>query len=342
MEDMIALTGALLGSVEIIEAMKYQRFLGSEVGMPGVVTDFFEKVPRWVSGEFTRSELNHLLVAAEWQSGGFICRPVGKGAATLADTLVKVDLADKRFKMNEAGLPYVNITEKGGDSVIHVNPRHQWKQGWYRSYHFRIGAAIRIKDDPKIRRVIHFRDDKGAAWNQSTWAKAGFKGGRLHVYPKLTAEELEALGTTGTLTIGITTRKEASSTSLWNSTPSNWTDYYSYYSSSPTGPYLAIKLADHFYWMPFYHILPDPAAPGRMLREESTSYQQIKRHFQMYRDWGLVFWDIFGNHLNLPGWPVTNPRSYPIQALVRHFVLDDQMPSTYCKLYDADDSMWNE
>lgn len=342
MEDMITLTGALLGDAEVIRAMKYQRFLGSEVGMPDVVTDFYEKVPGWVSGEFTRSELNHMLVAATWRSGDYIIRDVGNGAATLEDTYVRIDLASESFKMNEAGLPYVSITESGTESVFQIDPAHTWKQDYYRSYHFRIGAAVRIAGDLKIRRVIHFRDDDGAAWNQTTWANSGYKGGRLHVYPKLTAEEKATLGMTGTLTIGITTRKEAPRTSIWNSTPLNWGDHYKLYSTSPTVAYLSIKLADHFFWMPFYNILPDPTAPGKMLHEESTSYQQVKRHFQMYRDWGSVFWGIFVNQSNLPGWPTGSPGSHSIQALVRHYVLDDEMPSTYCKLFDADDSMWNE
>lgn len=101
------------------------------------------------------------------------------------------------------------------------------------------------------------------------------------------------------------------------------------YSSCAKVAYLTIKLGDHLFWMPFYTILPDPTVPGTMPNEESTSYQQVERHCQMYRDWGSAFWAALENQATY------NSRTMH-QAMIRHFVLDDQMPSIYCNLFDAD------
>lgn len=55
----------------------------------------------------------------------------------------------------------------------------------------------------------------------------------------------------------------------------------------------------------------------------------------MLRDSGEAFWEPFATNFNTPDTPT-------IQALVRHYLLDGQMPSGYCREYSPSDKLWNE
>lgn len=116
LEGTITLTGALLGDAQITEAVKYQRFPGEAVGLTGTVTDFFDGY----QGTFTRTEACHLVEAADWQSGQFIKRPVGNGAATLEETVIRIDFARADMVLNNEGVPYISIADNGSASAVAV------------------------------------------------------------------------------------------------------------------------------------------------------------------------------------------------------------------------------
>lgn len=340
-EGLITLTGALLGDADMTDAIKYQRFLGSEVGTPGVVVDMHQES----MGAFTRSEATHTIAPAAWQSGTYHIRPIGNGAANLNESIIRLDYARSDHVLNNANVPYTNLQNIDGLTAVTIDGGFTWPMFTQnrgaeakRSYGFPYGAVLRIDGDPQVRKIISFEKDAATGWSESTWKSAGGQGGVFLIYPPLTSAELNALNASGTLTTGISTRAEAEvgSVILWDSWPvDDLNRVLTSYTAAPVNSYLNIKVADNFYWLPYYHLLDDPGAPGKKLYEESPTYAQLKAYIQMQRDAGDYFWERFSGGGNVPDEPV-------VQALVRHYLLDGQMPSAYCKTYGPSEAMWTD
>lgn len=338
-EGIITLTGALLGRADMTDAIKYQRFLGDAIGDNGKVYDMFSGY----TGAFSRSEATHLLSPAAWQSGAFDRRPVGNGASTLPETITRMDFAREDMVLNVDDVPFTKLENVGQETAITVGSNFTWPMysensgtEARRSYRFLPGGVLRIDGDPQVRKIVDFKQTASAGWSENTWSGVGGKGGTLLVYPPLSPAQISALGPSGTLVTGVSTRAEAESDTviLWESWPiDSETRARKSFISSPTQDYLGIKLADNFYWLPYYQLLADPGAPGKKLYEESPTYAQVKKFVQMQRDSGQVFWDKFRADSNMPQSPV-------IQALIREYLLDGEMPSVYCLTYGPSEQMW--
>lgn len=61
----------------------------------------------------------------------------------------------------------------------------------------------------------------------------------------------------------------------------------------------------------------------------------MKAFVVMQRDSGSLFWDKFTSGPNLPNTPT-------IQALIRHYLLEDRMADVPCKTYAKTDTLWTE
>jgi hypothetical protein len=336
-EGTITITGALLGDAEMVRSIKYQRFMGSAVGDPGPVYDFFGGF----QGDFTRSEACHFVESAAWQSGDFIKRSVDDGAESLEETVVRIDMARPDMVLNNASVPYTGISSIGQTSAITVSPSFAWPMYTEnagteakRGYRYLPGAVMRIEGDTTIRTIVAFQQSAGTDWTESTWDAAGGTGGVMMVYPALDPAEIASLGTAGLFVTGVTTRDLAGTVVLWESWPATDPDRVrrSFF-VSPVQDYLNNKIGDQLHWMPFYPILGDPSAPGKQLHEESVTFRQMRKFLQYLRDSGTAIWDPFATGANTPDTP-TN------QALVRFYLLDGQMPATYGREYDPDDALW--
>lgn len=187
-----------------------------------------------------------------------------------------------------------------------------------RSYRYLPGAAVRLAGDPEIRKVIAFRETSTTEWTEASWSAAAGSGGVLIVYPALMPAEISAIGSTGTLTTGITTQDEAAQIVLWESWPADSESRVTRsFFTSPIQDYLGNKLGDNFHWLPFYHLLEDPGAPGKLLHEESTSHHQIRKFVSMLRDSGEAFWEPFATNSNTPETPPSRPSSGTIFSMTR-------------------------
>lgn len=340
-EDIITLTGALLGDGTITDAIKYQRFPGSAVGRPGVVIDMLSGNP----GAFTRSEATHLLSPAAWKSGDFVRRTVGDGAANLDETIIRIDFAREDMVINNDDLPFTAVETVDDATAVTIDADFAWPMYTEnkateakRSYRYLPGAVVRLAGDDRVRKVIEFKRTPTSDWAEDSWASAGGTGGVLLIHPALSTAELATLGPTGRLTTGVSTRAEAEADEvvLWESWPLDGvTRARRSFFASPVQDYLGNKLGDHLQWLPYYHLLDDPGAAGKKLHEESPTYHQVRRFVVMQRDFGRVFWNQFIADPNLPKTP-------EIQALVRHYLLDDTMPSVFCKTYGPGEKMWTD
>jgi len=341
LEGAITVTGALLGDAAMTDAMKYQRFRGDAVGQPGKVYDMLSGG----QGAFSRSEALHTVGPAAWKSGAFMWRTSGSGATNLNDCYIRIDMARNDHVLNNINVPYTAISTSGSNSVITVGPDHVWPMfsrnagtEQIRSYRFLPGTVVRLNGDSVIRKVLDFKANATAAWTETTWKNAGGKGGVLVVYPSLSAAEIQNLGQSGGLTTGICTKQESQSNGiiLWESWPvTGESTVLKNFFATPTQDYLDNKLGDHFYWLPYYHLLNDPGVPGKKLYEESATYWQVKQFVLMQRNAGAYFWDTFTSGTSLP-------KTSTMQALIRHYLLDDTMPSVFCKTYDSSDKMWTD
>ena len=343
-EGAITLAGALLGDAAMTDAIKFQRFKGDAVGQPGKVYDMFSGS----MGDFSRSEALHTVSAAKWQSGDFIKRSSKSGAATLADCLPRIDMADPNMVLNCDKVPYVStVAVDANTSAIVISSAYPWKMysknvssDALRSWRYLPGGVMRMTGDTKIRKILAFKASPGADWTDRTWQGAAGRGGVLLVHPALTAQDFQKLGNTGTLTTGVCTKQEAENDEvvLWESWPVTTLErVHEGFFNTPIQDYLDNKLGDQLYWLPYYHLLDDPAVPGKKLYEESMTYNRIKRFVTMQRDAGSALWNQFTavTQYSLPDTPV-------MQALVRHYLLDDSMPSVFCKTYESSDKIWTD
>lgn len=340
-EGIITLTGALVRDAAMTDAIKYQRFLGSAVGNPSEVIDMYNGT----GGAFSRSEATHLVSPATWQSDDYYRRPVGNGASDLAESMVRIDFARDDLVLNNADVPYTQLQNSGNLTVVTISGSYAWpmfteNKGTEarRSYRFLPGAVMRLIGDAQVRKILAFERTAASGWSETTWQNAGGKGGVIFIYPALTSAELAEFGPGGTLTTGVSTRAEAEAgvVNLWESWPADSeTRVLQSFFTSPIQDYLGIKLADHFHWLPYYHLLEDPGAPGKKLYEESPTYAQTKTFVQMQRNFGQYFWDQFTSDSNMPDTP-------EVQALVRHYLLDDQMASEFCIQYGPAEAMWTD
>lgn len=342
LEGAIMITGALLGNAEITDSIKFQRFRGGAVGRPDKVYDMLSGS----TGDFSRSEALHTISSADWLSGDFVRRDVGTGASTLDECYIRIDMTREDHVLNNQNVPYTKISSSpGSNSLITVSSGHIWPMYSLnagtersRSYRFLPGTVVRLQGDGVIRKVLDFRADATTAWTESSWNSAGGKGGVLVVYPPLSTDEIQNIGQSGSLTTGICTKQESESDAivLWESWPADSESRaVKSFITTPTQDYLDNKLGDHFRWLPYYHLLDDPGAPGKKLYEEDATYHQVKTFVKMQRDFGSHFWSTFISGSSLPKTPT-------IQALVRHYLLDGVMPDTYCKTYSGTDKMWND
>lgn len=340
-EGIITITGALLKDTQITDDMKYQRFSGAAVGKDDLVTDMLAGY----QGAFTRSEALHIVTAAPWKSGTFKQRAVGKGALSLDDALIRLDFADPEHVLNVRDVPLISIADTENGSAISVGPDFHWPMHARnratearRSFRYLLGAVLRIDGDDRIRKVIDFRADADSPWTEKTWDAAKGQGGIVIVYPPVTAADRKKFGKATSFTTGLATKSEvqADSVALWESWPADSKErVLTTFFHTPTQDYLEIKLEDQFQWLPYYHLLDDPGSPGKKLYEESPTYQEVKRFVCMQRNFGQYFWAAFTQGPNVPNAPT-------IQALTRHYLLDDKMPDTFCIEYGANDSMWTD
>jgi hypothetical protein len=340
-EGIITVTGALLGDAEMTDAIKYQRFKGDAVGQSGKVYDMMQGY----QGDFSRSEALYTVSAADWNSGTFVNRTPG---GSLDDLLVRMDLAREDMVANVRSVPFTSIETSVDKSIIQVGADFVWpmyiencKSGGTpttearRSYRYIVGGVLRLDGEKDIRKIIDFTQPDGSAWSDRSWPQAEGKGGALVVSPGL-----DATSKSGTLTTGICTKEEAENDEivLWESWPADSENrVLTSFFAAPHQDYLDNKLGDNFHWLPFYHLLDDPGAPGKKLYEENLTYDRVKHFVQMQRNAGSLLWDRF-----------TGPTQYALpdtptmQAFVRHFLLDDTMPLVPAKTYERSDKLWTD
>lgn len=338
-EGSITIMGALLGDATITDAMKHQRFNGAAFGKPEAVYDMLSGY----RGSFSRSEALYTVSPAEWKSGKFVLRSAGSGAATLEDCIPRIDMAREDLVINNRSIPYTAIAAANEGSAISVASDFVWPMysrnratDARRSFRFLTGAVVRLKGDTTIRKVLDFKASATDDWTENSWSSAGGSGGVVMVYPALSVEEIKRIGQQGELSTGVCTKREAETGEvvLWESWPVTAEDQVLYgFFTSPSHDYFEIKVGDLVQWLPFYHLLNDPGAPGKKLYEENSTHRQVQALLLMQRNAGAHFFGIATSGPNFPSTPT-------LQALTRYYLLGDRMADAFCKRYDAADQIW--
>jgi hypothetical protein len=340
LEGLITLTGALLGDSVITNAIKFQRFPGSAVGRGDTLVDMFSGG----AGALTRTEACYLVAPGTWRSGEFVRRSVGAGAGTIEDAVIRFDFAREDHVTNNKDVPFTALATVDSFTAVTIDGGYTWDMHTLnsgtakrRSYGSLTGGVARLSGDNRIRKIMGFNQTATQGWSESTWEASG-QGGVLLLYPALTAAELTAMGQTGTITTGICTWQEAINEEviMWDAWSVDNVDRVlrAFFAGSSNG-YLGIKLYDNFHWLPFYHLLDDPGAPGKKMYEESPGYKLLVRYMKMQLEFGAYFWDGIKTGANVP-------KSAVIQALSRHYLFNDQLATVYCKTYDLADQMWTD
>lgn len=338
-EGLITLSGAILGRADMTDAIKLQRFPGDAVGDRGKTHDMASTLTE----NFARSEALYTVNPGPWQSGKYLPRTAPQETGKWEDGVARIDMAREDMVLNNRRVPYTEIKPVDSFSHVMIDPEFVWPMfsrnratDARRSHLYLVGAVMRFEGDKTIRKVVGFKTPQGTEWTEGSWFDAKGQGGILVVSPALEPDETRQIPSSGVLTTGVCTKREAENDEvvLWESWPVFSEEQITTgFFTSPNHDYLDNKVGDLLFWLPFYSILDDPGAAGKKLREESLTHRQISRFLDMQRKNGAIIWEQMVSRSNFPKSPV-------IQALTRHYLLQDRMAEVPCKKYDSTDQLW--